>query len=222
MNSFELTHVTRDQRQIMHQCDRSNLQIERTNHAHPLLKIMANDAITLRATIIEGQRNCATQGNCEIHFSGIGIVVFFRAMHEFSTNGRTCRQLFGGSIGEFSSHPEVFTFENFNPNIGVEQVARYQVLAGGNGRSGGRSNSLSAQAPIICAKSGRRRLTSSKVGRSSSFSTSEIASRTFDSSTFAFSGSRRSKVRSSSNAMVVTTLCCHAISQNSTSHFQTP
>jgi hypothetical protein len=46
--------------------------------------------------------------------------------------------------------------------------------------------------------------------------------RTRDSNTRAFSVSRRSRVRSSSKAIVVTTGHCHGETQNSTSHFQAP
>jgi hypothetical protein len=106
--------------------------------------------------------------------------------------------------------------------IGVEQVAHHQVFAGGSGRSSGISNSTSAQEPIKSANSGIRRFISSNVGSSFSSSTSEIAWRTRDSNTRAFSGASRSKLRSSSNAIVVTGNCCLGPTHNSTFHFPTP
>ena len=126
----------------------------------------------------------------------------------------------------FKALPErpvkISTFENLDPHIRIQQETHYQVLAGGIGSSSGSSGSSSAQHPMMCAKSGRRRFNSSRVGNSFSFSTSEIASRTRDSSTRAFSGSRRSKVRSNSITIVVTGRRCHGDIQNSTSHFPTP
>lgn len=222
MNPPELLHVSSYHGQVMHQRDRSNLQIHGTDDATSLLQIMANHSITIRTWIIEWQRDRTAQGPCDIHFPGIGIVVFFRAMHEFRANGRACHQLRGWHVGKFVNQSKVFALEHLNPDIRVEQVAHHQVLAGGNGSSGGSSNSLSAQHPMMSAKSGRLRLISSKVGNSFPSTTSEIASRTRDSSTRAFSGARRSKVRSSSNAIVVTGRHCHCATKNSTTHFQIP
>lgn len=209
MNPPELLHVSSYQSQVMHQRDRSNLQIHRPDDAPSLLQIMANHSITICAWIIEWQRDRTAQSPCYIHFPGIGIVVFFRAMHEFRANRRACRELRGGQVGKFVNETKIFALKHFDPDIRIEQVAHHQVLAGGNGSSGGSSNSLSAQHPMMSAKSGRLRLISSKLGSSFSFSTSKIASRTRVSSTRAFSGTRRSKVRSSSSAIVVTSTHCH-------------
>lgn len=222
MNSGEFFNISRDQGEVMHQRNRRDLQIHGADDAPPFLKIVANHSITIRTWIIEWQRGRTVESSRDIRFPGTGITVFFRTVHEFRTNGRACRQLRGGSVGKVFNRSEVFTLENFDPNIGIEQIAHHQVFAGGNGNSGGSSNSLSAQHPMISAKSGRLRLISSNVGGCFSSSTSEIASRTRDSSTRAFSGARRSNVRSSSNAIVVTGISCHGIAGDSTSHFQTP
>ena len=104
----------------------------------------------------------------------------------------------------------------------LKLITRYRVFAGNNGGSGDSSKSLSTQHPVTPTNSGFRCFIFSKVGSSFSLSTSEIPSRTRDAKTFAFSGPRCSKALSSSNAIVVTHLHCHAISQNLISHFQTP
>jgi hypothetical protein len=134
----------------------------------------------------------------------------------------TCIQIFHSGLGEPINQPCVPALKHFDPDIGVEQVAHHQIFAEGSGSSGGRSNSLSAQHPMISAKSGRRSFISSNVGSSFSSSTSEIARRTRDSNTRAFSGASRSKLRSSSNAIVATNHFCHGPTRISTFHFPTP
>ena len=222
INSGKFVNIPRNQGKVMHQRDCRNLQIHGPDDTASSLQIVANDSIPLRTWIIKWQRGRTGQSFCDIQFPGSCIIVFFRAMHEFRSNGSACRQLRNGSIGKFTNQSKVLTLENLDPDIGVEQVEHHQVFAGGNGRSGGRSNSLSAQHPIISTKSGRLSLISSNVGGSFFSSTSEIALRTRDSKIRAFSGASRSKLRSSSSVIVVTGNFCHDRTRNSTSHFPTP
>lgn len=222
MNPSKLLLIAGDNSESMRKRNRRDLQIEWTNHASPLLKIMPDQSIPFRASIIEWKGNDPIQSARYLLPARFDILVFLRPMHEFRSNRRTCGQIYHTDLGEPVNQPGVPSFEHLDPDIAVEQVTHHQVFAGGNGRSSGSSNSTSAQHPITSANSGIRFFISSKVGSSFSFSTSKIASRTRDSNTRAFSGARRSKVRSSSNAIVVTRKHCHGFSKISTSHFQTP
>ena len=222
MNPPEFPRVAGYHGEVVHNRDGSDLQIQWTNHASPLLKIMPDGSILFRALIIEWERKKTIQRACNSFSSRLGVHIFLRSMHEFGSNRRTSGQIHHTGLSEPVNQSGVPSFENLDPDIAVEQVAHHQVFAGGKGRSSGISNSLSAQHPMISANSGIRRFISSKVGGSFSFSTSEIASRTRDTRTRTFSGARRSRVRSSSNAIVVTGRHCHCATKNSTSHFQTP
>ena len=222
MNSAKFIHITRDERQVMHQRNCGDLQIHRADDASPFLKVMTYQTINFRTPNIKGKRDVRCQGDIDILFPGFGIVVFLRPMHEFCQHERARHDFCRRNLSKSVNQPKILSLENFDPNIGVKQVGHHQVFAGGSGSSGGSSNSLSAQHPMICAKSGRLRFNSSRVGSSFSCSTSEIASRTRDSNTRAFSGARRSKVRSSSIAIVVTGKRCHGMMKISTSHFPTP
>jgi hypothetical protein len=221
MDPGKFPHIANYHGKAVHQRDRGNLQIQWPNHTPSLLKIMADEAITFRAPIIKRERNHSIQCTCNAFSSRLGIDVFLRSMHEFGSHRRTSGQIFHSGLSEPINQPCVSAFQHFDPNTAVEQVAHHQVFAGGSGRSSGISNSTSAQDPIKSANSGIRRFISSNVGSSFSLSTSEITSRTRDSKIRAFSGASRSKLRSSSSAIVVTSNCCHDRTRNSTSHFPT-
>ena len=221
MNPPEFLNISGDQDEVIRQRDRSNLQIHWPDNAAPHLKIVTNRSIPLRTAVIERKRNHLVQCADNQFSSHNGVLVFFRTMQEFGTDRRTRRKIRHRSAGEPVNQSAVPAFEHLNPDIAVEQVAHHQVLAGGNGSSGGRSNSASPRLPIKSANSGMRRFISSKLGGASVPATSDITLRTRDSNTRAFSGSRRSRVRSSSKAIVVTTGHCHGDAQNSTPHFQT-
>ncbi len=222
MNPPKLSLVSSNQNQIMHQRDRSNLQIHRANDATSDFKIVAHRSITLRTTIIERERDDVHQCPRNILFPFRSIFVLFSTMHQLRTNRRASRQFFSPKISISLDQSKVFAFENFNPDIGIKQIKHHQVFAGDKGSSGGSSNSTSAQHPMMSARSGRLRFISSRLGGSSDPSTSEIASRTRDSSARAFSGSRRSKVRSNSIAIVLTCKPCHAATDISTLQISQP
>ena len=222
MNSFELIHVARDKRQVMHQCNGSDPRIIRPDDTRPIFKAVSDHPVSVRTWIIEGKRSYSSKQLRDIQSPAGNVAVFFCSMHQFSTHDGTNCQLRMIDLREPINKEEILAFQNLDPDIGVQQVTHHQIFAGGIGSSSGSSGSSSAQAPIKYAKSGLRRLISSKVGSSFSLSTSKIAARTRDSNTRAFSGARRSKVRSSSNAIVVTGRHCHCATKNSTSHFPTP
>jgi len=221
-NSGEFRHVSSDQREIMHQGDGRNLQIHRPDDTSPSLQIVTNHSILIRTAIIKGKRNHLVQRARNQLLSGNGIHVFLRAMHELGSDRRTSGQIHQGSLSEPINQPTIPALKQLNPDIAVEQVAHHQVLAGGKGSSGGRSNSASPRLPMMSANSGIRRFISSMLGSCFGPSTSEIAARTRDSSARAFSGSKRSKVRSNSMAIVLTPASCYGGMAISTSHFQTP
>lgn len=222
MNSFELIYVARDKRQVMNQCHRSNLQIIWPDDTRSTFKTVSDRAVPVGTWIVERKRSHFSKQLHNIHTPARNVAVFLRSMHQFRADDGADSQFRMINLSEPINKKEILAFENLDPDIRIQQVAHHQIFAGGIGSSSGSSGSSSAQAPMICAKSGLRRLISSKVGNSFSFSTSEIASRTRDSNTRAFSGARRSKVRSSSNAIVVTGRHCHGFSKISTCHFQTP
>ena len=222
MHSFKLTHVARDQSQIMDQRNGSDLQIIGPDDARSAFKALSERPVNVRTRIIERTRNHIGKELGYLHFPSRNVAVFLSTMHQFRTDDGTDRQLRKSGLRESINQQEISAFENLDPHIRIQQETHYQVFAGGIGSSSGSSGSSSAQHPMMSANSGIRRFISSSVGSSFSFSTSEIASRTRDSSTRAFSGARRSKVRSSSNAMVVTGRHCHGDAQISTSHFPTP
>jgi Cu(I)/Ag(I) efflux system membrane fusion protein len=188
----------------------------------PDFQIMTNQSILIRATVVEGQGDHTIQGCNDLLSSSVGVGIFFSAIHEFGPYRRACRQVGNTSGSEPIDQAGVSGLENPDPYIRVEEVAHHQVFAGGRGSSSGISNSLSAHMPITSANSGIRRFISSIVGNGFSSATSEIASRTRDSSARALSGSRRFRVRSSSNAIVVTGTPCHGGMAISTPHFPPP
>jgi len=206
----------------MYQCNRGDLQIIWPDDTRAIFKAVSDRPVSVRTWIVEGNRSHFSKQLRDIQSSAGNVAVFLSSMHQFSTHDGTDCQLRMIHLREPINKEEILAFENLDPDIRIQQITHHQIFAGGIGSSSGSSGSSSAQAPIKCAKSGRLRLISSKVGGSFSFSTSEIASRTRDSSTRAFSGARRSKVRSSSNAIVVTGRHCHCATKNSTSHFPTP
>jgi len=221
-HSSELTHIPGYHRQIMHKSDCSDLKIHRADNTSPFFKIMADRSIKIRTTVVERKWNHLAKCPDNITFSQSGIFILFRTMHQFRTNGRACRQFVWPRLEESLHQPKVFSFENFDPYIGVEEVTHHQVFAGGKGSSGGSSNSMSAQHPMISARSGRLRFISSILSGSFLSSASEIASRTRDSKTLAFSGSKRSRVLSSSVVIAVTHKECHQFSIFPIQFFQTP
>lgn len=222
MNTSEFSRIARYHSEVVHKRNGRDLQIQGTNHASPLLKVMSDQSISFCTWIIEGKRKNLIQRTRDAFSSHLGIHVFLRSMHKFGSNRRTSRQICHTGLSEPVYQPGVPSLEYLYPNIAVEQVAHHQVFAGGSGRSSGISNSTSAQHPIKSANSGMRCFISSKVGRSFSLSTSEITSLTRVSNTRAFSGARRSKLRSKSKAIVVMDIDCHGIAKNSTFHFPTP
>ena len=178
--------------------------------------------VNVRTRIIEGKRSYSSKELGYLHFPSRNVTVFLSTVHQFGTDDGTDRQLRKRDLCKPINQQKISTFENLDPYIRIQQETHYQVLAGGIGSSSGSSGSSSAQHPMMSANSGLLRFISSRVGSSFSFSTSEIAWRTRDSSTRAFSGSRRSKVRSNSIAIFVTGRQCHGDGQISTSHFPTP
>jgi hypothetical protein len=222
MHSFKLIHIARHHGQIMNQGNGSNLQIIGTDNACSTFKALSERPVNVRTRIIEGKRSYFSKKVDYLHSPSRNVAVFLSAVHQFGTDDGTDRQLRKSDLRKPINQNKISTFENLDPHIRVQQETHYQVLAGGIGSSSGSSGSSSAQHPIMCAKSGLLRFNSSRVGSSFSFSTSEMASRTRDSSTRAFSGSSRSKVRSSSSAIVVTGKPCHTPVDKSNPHFQTP
>lgn len=222
MHSFEFIHIARHHGQIMNQGNGGDLQIIGTDNACPAFKALPERPVNVRTRIIEGKRSYFSKELGYLHFPSRNVAVFLSTVHQFGTDDGADRQLRQCDLRKPINQQKISSFENLDPHIRIQQETHYQVLAGGIGSSSGSSGSSSAQHPMVCAKSGRRRFNSSRVGNSFSFSTSEIASRTRDSSTRAFSGSRRSKVRSNSITIVVTGRRCHGDIQNSTSHFPTP
>jgi hypothetical protein len=222
MNSFELIHVARDKRQVMHQCNGSDPRIIRPDDTRPIFKAVSDHPVNVSTWIIEGKRSYSSEQLRDIQSPARDIAGFLCSMHQFGTHDGTNCQLRMVDLREPINKEEILAFQNLDPDIRIQQVAHHQIFAGGNGSSSGSSGSSSAQAPIRCANSGIRLFISSKVGSSFSFSISEIAAGTRDSNTRAFSGARRSKVRSSSNAIAVTGRHCHCATKNSTSHFPTP
>jgi len=203
-DSGEFRHVSSDQREIMHQRDCCDLQIHRPDDTAPPLQIVPNHSILVGTWIVERKRNRHVQCPDNILFPGNRIVIFFRPVHDFRTNWRAYHYFRREYSGKFFDQSKILSFENFDPDIGIEKISHHQVFAGDNGSSGGSSNSISAQHPMISARSGRLRLISSSVGGAFDSVTNEIASRTRVSNVCAVSGSRCSKTRSSSKAIPLT------------------
>ena len=201
MHSGKFIHVTRDHRQFMHQCNRRDLQIHWSDVTAPLLQIVADYSIPIRTTIIERKRNHLAQCRCDNFLPQTGIFIFFCTVHEFCAHGRARHQSVDRCFSEPGNQSKILPFENFDPDVAVEQVSHHHVFAGGSGNSGGRSNSKSAQQPIRSANSGIRSFNSSSVGSTLSASaTEDRASRTCISSFSAASGFSRLNIRSSSTA----------------------
>ena len=208
-NPRELTHIPSHQNEIMHDRDSCDLQIQRADHTGSNLKIMAYRSVKIRTAVVEREGDNLIQRPNYIPLSSSSIRILFRSMHQFCTDWRTSREIRHRVSIESADQTVVPTLEDFDPDIRVQEITHQQDFVGGKEDSGGSSNSMSAQQPMISANSGILRFNSSMLGNSSSPAASDNASRTRDSSAFAFSGSRRSKVLSSSVAIAVTEEACH-------------
>lgn len=222
MNPTKFPDVTSDHNQIVGQGNSRDLKIERPDYRALLFKSMTNCRVCVCTRIIKGERWIQRE-NFLNHGPALSrIIIFSGSIKQLRAHRSTA-----GYFGSFRPHkaiyqPQISGLQNFNPDITVQKISHYHVLAGGSGKSSGISNSRSARLPMMSARSGRLRFISSIVGNGFSSTTSEITSRTRDSSTRAFSGARRSRVRSSSNAIVNTSETCHGESKNSTSNFPLP
>ena len=203
-DSGEFHHVSSDQREIMHQRDCCDLQIHWPDDTTPSLQIVPNHSILIRTWIVERKRDRHVQCPDNILFPGNRIVIFFRPVHEFRADWRAYHYFSREGTSKFFDQSKILSLENFDPDIGIEEISHHQVFAGDNGSSGGSSNSRSAQHPMISARSGRLRLISSSVGGFCGATADEIASRTRVSNACAVSRSKRSKTRSSSKAIPLT------------------
>jgi len=221
-NSGEFRHVSSDYRQVMYQGDRGNLQVIRPDHAAPPLEVVADARIDIGASIIKGQRNKFAQQALHTRFPLNRICIFLRPNEQLCPDRRTTGHFAKVFAAESIKKHAFAPLQNLDPHVAIKKVGHFHSFAGGNGSSSGRSNSMSAIQPMNSATSGIRRFISSMLGSCLGPSTSEIAARTRDSSTRAFSGSKRSKVRSNSMAIVLTPASCYGGMAISTSHFQTP